>query len=105
VNNALGRLRRRSRRKETEMESHLPRFDPEGYLIWPTTQVVEPVDRLLESELVARQVREAIHELPGDYRDVLLLRSLQGTARKRLPTSWVFRRVLRKPDSTAHGRP
>lgn len=78
VNNALGRLRRRSRRKETDMESHLPKFDPEGYLIWPTSQVVEPVDRLLESELVARQVREAIHGLPGDYRDVLLLRDLQG---------------------------
>lgn len=36
VNNALGCLRRRSRRNETDLESHLPKFDPEGYLIWPT---------------------------------------------------------------------
>ncbi len=78
VNSALARLRRRSRREEVDLESHLPKFDTDGYLIWPTDQVVQPLDRLLEQQQVSREVREAIDALPDDHRDIVLLRYLYG---------------------------
>lgn len=76
--NALTRLRRRRTRAETNLEDHVPKYDQDGYLIWPADHVVQSLDRLLEREQIASEVRNAIDALPGDHRAVVLLRDMEG---------------------------
>lgn len=78
ANSALTRLRHRRTRAETKLEEYMPKYDRDGYLIWPADHVVQSLDRLLEDEQMAREVRDAIDTLPGDHRDVVMLRDVEG---------------------------
>lgn len=78
VNKAISCLRSRKHFAEPDVETHLPQYDADGYLIWPTGRDVRPLDELMESEQIAREVRAAIDALPEDSRNVVLLRDVLG---------------------------
>jgi len=76
INEALMRVRTRSRRPEIPIDDLLPQFDDRGAHArpvepWPTAERV-----LLQQEKHVR-VRECIERLPADYRLVLILRDIE----------------------------
>jgi RNA polymerase sigma-70 factor (ECF subfamily) len=78
VNAALMKLRTRRRKPETSLDELMPRFDDVGCRIEPRAGDDEPVDELLARRETRERVREAIRDLPEDYRDVLILRDIEG---------------------------
>ena len=78
VNACLMRLRSRGRRPEQPIEELLPRFYEDGHRIDPgspwRSQDADPV----EQRELAALVRGAIDRLPEIYRNVLLLRDIEG---------------------------
>jgi RNA polymerase sigma-70 factor (ECF subfamily) len=78
INACLMKLRSRGRRPEESIEELLPRFYEDGHRIdlgpaWRT----EGLDPVEQSE-IRRLVREGIDRLPDIYRNVLLLRDIEG---------------------------
>jgi RNA polymerase sigma-70 factor (ECF subfamily) len=77
VNAALMKLRSRRRRPERSIDELLPKFLEDGHRIaggsWSPR-----ADRALEDRETREAVRRAIHELPDDFRTVLLLRDIEG---------------------------
>ncbi len=78
VNAALMRIRARSRRREDSLDDLLPQFDADGNRIAPETELVVSLEKLLESREVIEFVRRAIDQLPEGYRNVLLIRDIEG---------------------------
>lgn len=78
VNACLMRLRTRRRRPETSIEEMLPTFVPDGHAAKPA----EPWRRAGETGIEAREaatlVRRALQQLPDGYREVLILRDVEG---------------------------
>lgn len=79
VNSALMKLRSKRRRRERSTEDLLPAYMDDGHQIdppsenWPAT-----ADEILSREETRRAVYEKLAELPDNYRDVLLLRDIEG---------------------------
>ena len=78
INTCLMRLRSRGRRPEESIEELLPRFYEDGHRIDPgsawRSEGVDP----LESRETRALVRASIDRLPDIYRNVLLLRDIEG---------------------------
>jgi RNA polymerase sigma-70 factor, ECF subfamily len=77
VNAALMRLRSRRRKPEVSIESLLPQFLADGHqakssVKWPETSL------LLERRETLELVRRLIDQLPDGYREVLLIRDIDG---------------------------
>lgn len=77
VNAALMKLRTRRRRPEQKLEDLLPRFSESGHheampVFWHETPHAG-----IERQELHRSVRSAIHDLPEDFRDVILLRDIE----------------------------
>ncbi len=77
VNASLMKLRTRRRRPELKLEDLLPRFSENGHhesmpVFWNET----PAGGIERQETLAA-VRESIHQLPDDFRDVILLRDIE----------------------------
>lgn len=75
VNACLMKLRTQRRRPETSIEGLLPTFVADGHqtksnIAWPETS--------LDTLELRKLVREKINELPDGYRNVLLLRDIEG---------------------------
>lgn len=77
VNAALMKLRSKRRRPEDSIEDRLPRFDAAGEHEHAPWAWAARGDAALGSAEVREAVRAAIDELPGLYRDVLLLRDIE----------------------------
>lgn len=77
VNAALMRMRTRKRRPEASIEDLLPRFRADGHHLDPPAPWESPTARL-ESREVRLMVRAAIDQLPEAYRNVLILRDIEG---------------------------
>jgi RNA polymerase sigma-70 factor, ECF subfamily len=78
VNACLMKLRSRRRRPERFIDDLLPEFLPDGHQTVPTRPwKPEGLTGIETSELQAL-VRLAIGELPADYREVLMLRDIEG---------------------------
>jgi len=75
VNNALLKLRTRSRRPEGSLDDLMPDFDDYQCRI-ETRDETQSIETLVSKKQTRAQVRSAIYELPDDYRDVLLLRDI-----------------------------
>ena len=78
--NACLRMRRRSPsrpQREIGLEEVLPALGGDGHAIQIPDWSDVPLERLLRGELRAK-IDEAILDLPGDYRIVLLLRDQEG---------------------------
>jgi RNA polymerase sigma-70 factor (ECF subfamily) len=78
VNAALMKLRTRRRKPEQSIEELLPSFLEDGHMAAPASpwrsDELDPVER---RELAAL-MRESIESLPDSYRNVLLLRDIEG---------------------------
>jgi len=77
VNAALLKLRSRRRRPEGSLDELMPEFDEYQCRIEPRTGAHRSVETLLSEKETREAVRHAIDALPGDYRDVLLLRDIE----------------------------
>ena len=78
VNAALMKLRSRRRKPEQPIEDLLPKFDETGE--WPATVDgwQRSADDLVESAECRAIVRRAIDRLPEKYRQVLMIRDIEG---------------------------
>jgi RNA polymerase sigma-70 factor (ECF subfamily) len=78
VNAALMKLRTRRRRPEKPIEELLPRFLEDGHLADPAvpwrSSAASEAERSQLRDLVLREIQE----LPENYRNVLLLRDIEG---------------------------
>ncbi len=77
VNAALMKLRARARRPEESIEDLLPQFDADGQRTAPEAELAVSLE-LLESREVREAVRRSIDQLPDGYRNVLLIRDIEG---------------------------
>jgi RNA polymerase sigma-70 factor (ECF subfamily) len=76
VNQALMKLRTRRRKPEESIEPLLPAFHDDGHHVEQFSDWTTPADVLLERRETRATVRACIEELPGNYRDVLMLRDI-----------------------------
>jgi RNA polymerase sigma-70 factor (ECF subfamily) len=78
VNAALMKLRSRRRRPEESIEDLLPRFLEDGRMAEPSAPWRESGEGELDRKRTRELVRASIDELPDGYREVLLLRDVEG---------------------------
>ena len=78
VNAALQALRRSGARDEVDIEPLLPTFDADGFLDGPTLTAGTDAETLLARSDAQAQVRAAITKLPEPYRNILVLRDIEG---------------------------
>lgn len=78
VNAALMRLRSRRRRPESAIDDLLPGFDETGHFVDSPGEWAEQADALIERRQTRDMVRRAIERLPDGYREVLILRDIEG---------------------------
>jgi RNA polymerase sigma-70 factor (ECF subfamily) len=77
VNAALMKLRTRRRKPEQSIEDLLPGFLEDGHLAHQALEWRKPAEDPVEREQLRALLRESIDQLPGDYRNVLLLRDIE----------------------------
>jgi RNA polymerase sigma-70 factor (ECF subfamily) len=77
TNAALMKLRARARRPEASIEDLLPQFDADGQRAAPEAELAVSLE-LLERREVREAVRRSIDQLPDGYRNVLLIRDIEG---------------------------
>jgi RNA polymerase sigma-70 factor (ECF subfamily) len=79
VNSALMKRRSRRSRPECNIDDLLPRYHDDGHRFDPHPGGwAESAESLAQSAEVRRLVREKIDQLPEEYRNVLLLRDIEG---------------------------
>lgn len=78
VNACLMRLRTKRRRPETSIDSMLPGFEPDGQRARAGGSWKPLPESGIEREGTRLRVRRAIDELPDGYREVILLRDIEG---------------------------
>ncbi|MBK7876002.1 MAG: sigma-70 family RNA polymerase sigma factor [Planctomycetes bacterium] len=76
VNTALARARARAGRRELAIEELLPRFTEHGHFFEAPVEWLP--DAQIERTELRDLVREAIARLPETFRDVLILRDIEG---------------------------
>jgi len=77
VNQALMKLRTRRRKPEESIEALLPAFQDDGHHVEQFSDWGVPADVLLERQETRATVRACIDLLPGNYREVLILRDIE----------------------------
>ncbi len=78
VNAALMKIRARERRPEEAIEELLPQFDADGLRLEPEAELAVSLETQLASAETGAAVRRAIDRLPAGYRNLLLLRDIEG---------------------------
>ena len=78
VNAALMRLRTKRRHPEESIEEQLPRFRADGYHEDEPAPWARSGEAAVASAELRKAVRAAIDELPALFREVLLLRDIEG---------------------------
>jgi RNA polymerase sigma-70 factor (ECF subfamily) len=78
VNAALMKIRTRKRRPETPIEDLLPTFLEDGHQEVTPVEWKKTAHEVLESRETRAMVRGLIDELPELYRNVLILRDIEG---------------------------
>lgn len=78
VNASLMKLRSKRRRPERSIEELLPTYLEDGHPTDRPQPWQRTADAILESAETRELVRASIDELPDDYRNVLLLRDIEG---------------------------
>ena len=77
INQALMKLRSRTRRPETSIDGILTGIDPEA-LGWMLADATPSAEDVMVLASLRRQLRASIRGLPALYRSVLLLHDIQG---------------------------
>ena len=78
INAALMKLRSRRRRPEESIEELLPTFAADGRRDGATRECREGIARAVQRNESSRIVHESIAQLPENYRNVVLLRDIEG---------------------------
>lgn len=78
VNASLMKLRSRRRRPEKSIEELLPRFGDDGHLAEPAVEWRPGPEAELERRELGALILRLIQALPEGYRNVLLLRDIEG---------------------------
>jgi RNA polymerase sigma-70 factor (ECF subfamily) len=78
VRAALMKLRRRRRKPEMSIDDLLPKFREDGHHIEPPARWEDGPTAVLAQKEARDQVQAAIDRLPENYRNVLLLRDIEG---------------------------
>jgi len=78
VNAALMKLRTRRRKNELPIDDLMPTFRDDGHHVDEFTSWTEPADVAMGRQETADFVRESIAQLPDSYRQVLLMRDIEG---------------------------
>ena len=82
VNAALQTMRRRGYKDEVAVDPWQPTFDDDGLREGATRLTTLGADELIARADVRAEVRAAIDRLPASYRNVLLLRDIEGLSIK-----------------------
>jgi RNA polymerase sigma-70 factor, ECF subfamily len=77
INVCLARLRTKQRRREGLIDDVLPRFLADGHQAHPAQDWSDPPDAPAQRRETRELIRQAIDQLPEDYRTVLLLRDIE----------------------------
>lgn len=78
VNSALMKLRKIKRLSEQTIDAFLPEFDQYDCRIEARWNNITSIEDIIENEQSQAQVHAAIDKLPDAYRNVLLLRDIEG---------------------------
>lgn len=78
VNACLMKLRGKARRPAVSIDDLLPTFDETGHHARRVLRWDEDVDQCFGDGDMQRRVRDAIERLPDTYREVLVLRDVEG---------------------------
>ncbi|MBL8728925.1 MAG: sigma-70 family RNA polymerase sigma factor [Planctomycetes bacterium] len=78
VNTALMKLRSRRSRPECSIDDLVPRFTEDGHHLEPPCPWSDHATRSLQAAESHRLLRRAIEQLPESYREVVLLRDIEG---------------------------
>lgn len=78
VNACLMKLRAKSRRPAASIEELLPTFDETGHHAQSISRWSEESDSRFEVDDLQGKVRDAIGQLPDSYREILVLRDVEG---------------------------
>jgi RNA polymerase sigma-70 factor (ECF subfamily) len=78
VNAALGRLRKLQRQPEKSIEELLPHFGEGEHQLDPPAPWKTTTEAILQQHETRELVRNCISKLPDTYRNVLLLRDIEG---------------------------
>ncbi|MFV9615616.1 MAG: RNA polymerase sigma factor [Gammaproteobacteria bacterium] len=78
VNAALMKLRKIKRLKEQAIDEFLPEYDQHECRIEAPWNHISSIEDIVENEQFRAQVHIAINKLPDAYRNVLLLRDIEG---------------------------
>lgn len=77
VNTALMRMRSRRRKPEASLDDLLPSFQEDGHHVEQFSDWAARADDLIERAQTRAAVRACIDRLPGNYREVLILRDIE----------------------------
>lgn len=78
INAALMRLRRRQARPQRSIDELLPRFEQNGHHAGGVDEWAQDARVAAQQSETRQFVREAIGQLPDNYRTVLMLRDIEG---------------------------
>lgn len=78
VNAALMKLRKKNRHPEASIEDLLPAFLDDGHRADPAAPWIETSPEILQRKELRELVRASIDRLPDNYRNVLLMRDIEG---------------------------
>lgn len=78
VNACLAKMRQSKQRAEQAINEYLPEFDQDNCRIEAPWNHLASVDNILENEHLRGLVKTNIFALPEQYRNVLLLRDIEG---------------------------
>ena len=78
INACLAKMRQSKQRAEQVINEYLPEFDQYNCRIEAPWDHLASVDEILQSDQLRDLVRTKIFELPEQYRNVLLLRGIEG---------------------------
>ncbi len=78
VNSCLMKMRQLKQRAEQPIDDNLPQFDQNSCRIETPWNHLASVEDILENEHLSTLVRKNINNLPEQYRNVLLLRDIEG---------------------------
>ncbi len=78
VNSCLMKMRQQKRRAEQSIDEFLPEFDQDNCRIEARWNHLASVEDVLVNEHLSTMVKNTIYQLPQQYRNVLLLRDIEG---------------------------
>jgi len=78
VNACLAKMRKSKQLAEQAIDEYLPEFDQYNCRVEAPWEHLASVDEILQSDHLRELVRTKIFELPEQYRNVLLLRDIEG---------------------------